>query len=75
MDKIKVRRLSDKEWECETATEFGIKYHAVINSAIEIISKINELVEGYNENRCCYDEIMTNIEGLWKELRRIEKDK
>ncbi len=49
MDKIKVRRLSDEEWESETATEFNVKYSVVINTAIELICKINELIEGYNE--------------------------
>lgn len=48
MDKIDIKRLSDEE-ECQTATEFRIKNDIVTNSAMEMIMKINELVEEVNK--------------------------
>lgn len=53
------------------------EHQRTINDMVDddIIDKIDELVEGYNENKCRYDEIMTNYECLWKEIRRIEKNK
>ena len=47
------------------------KIDSKMMSLHEIRLKLDELVEGYNECKCRYDEMMTNIEGLWKELNKV----